>query len=94
MNTRHGIYAFIDTLVNDIAGPIQTMAHPAMAVRLFRDIATDAKPNQINQHLNDFQLERLGWIDADLNLIPDREVLLTGSILRHQLNNEAQENTK
>lgn len=71
------VFAIIDTVANDIVGPLWTMQHAAPAIRAFGDIAT--KPmTGIHEHPGDFQLVKLGHITDDLRLLPDFEIILTG----------------
>lgn len=76
---RRAIYVITDNKAQDIVGPVlHTMAHEAVAIRLFVDVATS--PNSgIAKHPADFQLERLGYLEEDLSITPDRRIILTGS---------------
>lgn len=82
---RTGIYAVIDTLANDLVGPVQTHKAEAIAVRFFSDIAA-MRNSLIGRHPQDHQLVRLGWLlideTADGNtptIEPDYQVILTGA---------------
>lgn len=72
------IIAIIDTVANDIAGPLHIMQHDAVAIRFFGDVASHPE-GQIGKHIEDYQLVELGILDDDLSIIADKKIILTGA---------------
>lgn len=72
-----GLYAIIDNLSGNIIGPISLFKAAAVAIRMFGDVAA-AKDTIIGQHPADFDLYQLGFLDLDNNLVPAKELVLTG----------------
>lgn len=71
------IAAIIDTVANDIVGPIQAFRHPAQAIRFFSDVASE--PNTIvSKHIQDYVLTQFAHLEDDLTMTPHREVIITG----------------
>lgn len=83
------LIAIVDTLANDIVGPIQIFAHPAPAIRMFGDVASDNRTT-IHQHVEDHQLVQLAVLNDDLSITEQREVLMTGAQWRAVNNAAAQ----
>lgn len=72
------IIAIIDTVANDIAGPLHIMQHDAVAIRFFGDVASHPE-SQIGKHIDDYQLVQLGILDDDMSIITDKRIILTGT---------------
>lgn len=78
---RQGLYVVYDNKAEDTLGFIQLHKHEAVAVRTFTDIATHAE-SRIKQHPEDYDLIRLGYLEADnLTITPEQTVILTGKAL-------------
>lgn len=63
---KKGIYAIYDNKAQDIVSILQVHAHEAVAIRTFTDIALTER-SQIQQHPEDFDLIRLGFLDQTAN---------------------------
>jgi len=74
---KRSIYAIYDNVAQDIVGMLHIMAHDAVAVRLFTDIAA-APDTMINKHPEDHDLVSLGELDNNCNVIPNYRVIMTG----------------
>lgn len=72
------LIAIVDTLANEIVGPIQLFPHQAPAIRMFGDVLADDRTAPA-QHPDDHQLVMLGTVDESMTILPQREVLLTGA---------------
>jgi len=72
------IAAIVDTLANDVVGPIQAFRHPAQAIRFFSDVAGDPQ-TMINKHVEDYQLIQFATLEDDLTFAVARDVIITGS---------------
>lgn len=75
-----GLYAIVDTLAADLIGNLNAITvqkHEATAVRFFGDVAK-AEGTFVHQHIEDCALLRLGYLDDDNNLVPDKAVVITG----------------
>lgn len=77
-DTKGGLYAIVDKVAQDIAGPITFHKHPATAVRLFTDVISQ-EGTIVSKHPDDYELVRLGYLTHDHDLIPARETILTGA---------------
>lgn len=73
---KKNLYAILDTVADDLVGGIMLDTHDAPVARLFREMAT-RENTKISIHLADFELVRLGTIDA-YELSADYTVILTG----------------
>lgn len=94
---KKGIYAIHDNKAQDIVSILQVHIHEAVAIRTFTDIALSER-SAIQQHPEDFDLIRLGFLDISDNthggrigLIPAYQLVLTGAALMAAL---TQQNTK
>lgn len=79
---KAGLYAIVDTLAADILGNTNAITlhkHEATAVRFFSDIA-GTQGTLINQHPEDCELHRLGWLMEDNTVVPDHAVIITGKL--------------
>lgn len=65
---RH-VYAIIDLLAKDLAGPLQLFNADQPAVRWFGDVA-GRQDTIVGQHVEDFILVKLGTITEDEQGIP------------------------
>lgn len=72
------IYAFLDNVSNDIAGPLQIHHHPAAAVRLFGDVAR-MENSELGKHIHDFDLVCLGEINDAWSITGRYEIIMTGT---------------
>jgi hypothetical protein len=72
------IIAIIDTITEDITGPLFLFRHEAPAIRQFGDIA--ATPNTaLHAHIEDYNLVQLGVLDDEtLEITPMRYTIITG----------------
>lgn len=78
------LIAIVDTLANDILGPVQLHHRDETAIRTFSDIAT--MPNsQIGMHIKDYHLVCLGELNEELNIIAEYRVIMTGEQLESAL---------
>lgn len=77
MKTIGNVYAVIDTVADMIFGPLLLQKHDAAAIRLFSDIAA-MKDGIIGQHPQDFELIKLGSIEDDFQITPEKRVVITG----------------
>lgn len=76
-----GIYTVRDLVAQSFLGGLQLHKHPAPAIRTFAD-AAKAPETLINQHLDDFELVRVGWLDSEtLEIEPDFAVVMAGTAL-------------
>lgn len=71
------LIAIIDTVTNDIVGPVQVYGHPAPAIRMFSDVALDERTS-IHQHIKDHILVSLGTLTDELTVEANRVTLITG----------------
>lgn len=75
---KREIIAIIDTIAQDIAGPVVLFRHDAAAVRYFSDIATDPQ-TMIHRHVSDYDLVSLGQLDDQtFTITPQLRVIITG----------------
>lgn len=72
------IIAIVDIVTNDIVGPLQVFPHEAPAIRMFGDVAADER-TQIHAHVVDHHLIRFGYLNDDLTIEPNRDILITGA---------------
>jgi hypothetical protein len=72
------IIAIVDNVAADLAGPLTLHGHDATAIRFFSDVATHPE-SQVGKHINDFDLVQLGFLTDELEIVPDKRVILTGS---------------
>lgn len=71
------IYAIIDNVANDILGGLIIQRADAAAIRLYGDIAS--MPESImGKHPEDYDLVRLGNLDAEHQLVPDYKIIMGG----------------
>jgi hypothetical protein len=70
-----GIY---DTLAMEIAGPLMTYPAEPPAIRMFGDVASHPE-SQVGKHITDYQLVRLGYLEEDCTITPDRAIIITGA---------------
>lgn len=72
------IVAIVDTLTQDIVGPLQMYPHPAPAVRMFGDVIM-MQGSQVGAHPKDYELRCLGTIDNECKIAPwdGPDVLIT-----------------
>lgn len=73
-----GIYVVYDLVAQTIIGGLQLHKHDAPAIRTFVDAAT-TQGSIVQQHVEDFELRRLGFITEDTKLEEDPATILTGS---------------
>lgn len=72
------LIGIVDTVTNDIVGPILPMRAVPQAIRLFSDAATGE--TQVRQHINDHELRLFGTLDEEtLQITPLNETLITGA---------------
>lgn len=84
------IYTIIDNLANEMLGqiPLQVFRHENQAKRMFITAAR-AADSFIGKNLQDFDLWRLGTIDNDNNITPDKEIVMSGKQLKATIEVEA-----
>lgn len=70
------ICSIYDTL-GDEMGPLVEFKHPAQAIRFFGDMCLNQNAG-IHRHIADHELVQLGILDDDNNLVPEKQVLITG----------------
>ncbi|QCQ85142.1 nonstructural protein [Blackfly microvirus SF02] len=75
------IIAIVDTLANEVTGPLWTWQNAAPAIRQFGDLVTDQK-TQIAQHPEDYDLVQVGILEDDLTITPRKEVIITGRAIK------------
>lgn len=75
---RGGVYAIIDNVADEITGPLTIHKHPAAAIRMFVDVASN-KQTSISQHPADYDLFKLGYINADNQIVAEHQLVITGS---------------
>lgn len=73
-----GIYAIFDNVADAIIGGLHLHPHGAPAIRMFSDVAL-MPDSQIGRHPNDFDLLRLGQLNEDSTITPEKEVIMTGA---------------
>jgi hypothetical protein len=72
------IIAIIDTLTQEIQGPLMVMAQAdAAAVRWFNDVANHPE-SSVQRHIEDYILKCLGTIDENHNVTPESRIIITG----------------
>lgn len=84
------IIAIIDTLANDILGPLQIFPHDAPAIRMFGDVALDNR-TAVHAHVTDYELRAIGVLEDDLTVTPQHRVLITGQQWQAAQSNNNQE---
>lgn len=73
-----GVYAIIDQKSGDVTFGLQLHKHDAVAIRTFGDIVS--QPNSyIGKHVADYDLYRLGVLDLNNELVPAKELVITGA---------------
>lgn len=76
------IIAIVDTLANDVAGPLLVFQHSAPAIRYFSDVALHPD-SQIGKHVEDYILLEIGLLNDDLTVVPTNEIVITGTQWRN-----------
>lgn len=78
------IIAIMDTLANDIVGPLTIHQSDAAAIRFFGDVASHPD-SQVGRHIEDYELVAIATIDdaGDLQVLPVNHdfrprIILTG----------------
>lgn len=74
-----GIYAIIDKVAGQIIGGLQAHKHEAAAVRFYSDVAA-MKESLVGKHPQDFDLYRLGHVNLDHEIEPEKTIILRGSM--------------
>lgn len=79
MNTEHrGLYAVLDLVALAIVGGITLHRHEAAATRWFTD-GLNTPDTMLNQHPEDYNLIRLGFLTDKHELVPNSSVIATGT---------------
>lgn len=83
--TAPALYAIVDTKTNEILqGLLSLHRHPASAIRMFSDIASQER-GPLAQHVEDYHLIEYGYLeeqdpDQGINrLVTTHDVILTGT---------------
>lgn len=71
------IIAIEDRLANDVAGAFVVFNADAAAIRFFGDVVENNKA--LKDHIEDYQLVQYGVLDADMTIISERRIIVSGS---------------
>lgn len=79
---QSAIYGILDLVAGALIGqvPLHVFRHEAVAIRFFTEVA-GLENGQVNRHLADHNLVRLGYLFEDTELVPDFATVLTGATL-------------
>lgn len=86
-----GIYAIYDNKAEEIAGNFNKLhiyRHVAAAIRFFSDMLGDTQG--IGRHPEDFDLYQMGFISLDNQIVPEKNLVITGKALLHAQNQHEQ----
>lgn len=73
------VVAIIDTVTQDVVGPLMIHRHEAPAIRMFEDVAK-MDGSAVHQHVEDHELWQLGFLnDTDLTLQASKKLLISGA---------------
>lgn len=86
-----GLYVIIDNKAQMIVGQPTIHKHKATATRFFSDVCAQ-QDTIVAKHTEDFDLYLIGYLNLDNELIPDKQLVLSGSAWLAMQNPTTQEN--
>lgn len=89
-HVQEGIYVVMDNVADDVVGAVMLHKAEAAAMRVYADGINSNK--MIAQHVEDFDLIRLGYLGVDMRVKPDYAVIMTGKKWKAML--DAQNNSQ
>lgn len=80
MQKHVGLYAIIDLIADQIVGHIMLFHAPGVAARMLSDVYSDPT-SVIAKHPSDFALYRLGFLNDQNEIVPNKDLIMSASAL-------------